>query len=475
MASRSPNNLTHPPTSRQELYDRIKESSKDEVIREEMIRYGFWADADDDKSTDPKSDKARLKQIQRELAALQTEVSRTADVDKLLKAQRTQRMKDARERRVETKARRIAEAKARAEAWQQRKATEIVYLGAGVSSGLSDYTADEARLSAAGLPHFPTAASLAEALGVDLGELRFLAYHRKVSRISHYQRFDIPKKTGGTRRISAPMPRLKAAQHWVLQAILSRVPVHTAAHGFRPDHSIVTNAAPHVGAGLVVNMDLQDFFPTITYRRVLGVFRRLGYSHAIATILALLCTEPRVTEVTMDGERWFIGRGERFLPQGAPTSPALTNILCQRLDKRLSGLSGKLSLAYTRYADDLTFSGAGSAPVGTLLGMVEKIVTDEGLVLHPDKTRVMRKGRRHEVTGIVVNEKLSVDRRMVRRLRAVLHQIEQDGPAGKHWGGIEDGVLEAVFGYANFVRMVDPQRGEPLAARARALLERYGG
>jgi len=471
MASRSPNDLQHPPTTRQELYDRIKESSKAQVIEAEMVRYGFWTTAP---PTDPKSDAARIKQIRRELKAAETEASRTRNIDKTLKAQRTQRMKDARARREETKARRIAASKARAEAWAQRKETEILYLGAGVSTGLSDFRADEAKLAAVGLPHFPTALSLAAAMGITVAELRFLAFHRKVSRTSHYQRFEIPKKSGGKRLISAPMPRLKAAQAWVLETILSRVPVHDAAHGFRTARSIVTNAQPHVGAGLVVNMDLKDFFPTITHRRVLGVLRGLGYSHAIATILALLCTEPRITAVEMDGQRWFIARGERVLPQGAPTSPALTNILCRRLDQRMSGLAAKLSMAYTRYADDMTFSGGDDAPVGVLLGVTAKIVADEGLVIHPDKTRVMRRGRRHEVTGVVVNEKLSVDRRMVRRLRAVLYQIEQSGPEGKHWDGEEDNLLLTVFGYANFVRMVDPARGEPLAARARALLERYG-
>jgi RNA-directed DNA polymerase len=472
MASRSPNDLKHPPTSRQDLYDRIKSSSKTSVIMEEMIRYGFWPKPGSTK-TSKSADAARLKQVQRELAAAQTEASRTADIDKLLKAQRTQRMKESRERREETRTRRIAESKVRAATWQRRKAREIVYLGAGVSTGLSDNTADTAKLAAAGLPHFPDAAALATAMGVSLGELRFLAFHRKVSRVSHYRRFEIPKKTGGTRKISAPMPRLKAAQHWVLEHILSKVPLHEAAHGFRPGRSIVTNAAPHVGTGVVVNMDFKDFFPTITYRRVLGVLRGLGFSHAIATILTLLCTEPRITAVELDGQRLYVARGERFLPQGAPTSPVLTNILCRRLDRRLTGLSEKLSMTYTRYADDLTFSGADRMAVGTLLGMVEKIVTDEGLVLHPDKTRVMRRGRRHEVTGVVVNEKLSVDRRMVHRLRAVLHQIERSGPVGKHWGGHEDDVLEAVFGYANFVRMVDPRAGEPLVARARALLVKH--
>src|SRR5262249_14930317 len=156
---------------------------------------------------------------------------------------------------------------------------------------------DDARLGAAGLPLVHRAEELAGAMGITVGELRFLSYSRRVSAVSHYKRFQVPKKGGGLRQISAPMPRLKRAQEWVLRNILDRVPVHDAAHGFRRGRSIVSNAAPHAGADVVVNLDLKDFFPTITYRRVRGVFRKLGYSEQVATILALLCSEPEVDAV----------------------------------------------------------------------------------------------------------------------------------------------------------------------------------
>ena len=135
-----------------------------------------------------------------------------------------------------------------------------------------------------------------------------------------------------------------------------------------------------------------------------------------------------------------------------------------------------MGYTYTRYADDLTFSGSGERTrdgVGALLGAARRVVADEGFVVHPEKTRVMRKGSRQEVTGVVVNARPTVERKMVRRLRAVIRQIELDGPAGKTWGESAD-VVAGVCGYAAWVKMVDPERGTELLARAQALGARYG-
>ena len=167
-------------------------------------------------------------------------------------------------------------------------------------------------------------------MGITVAALRFLSFARRVSTVSHYRRFQIPKKTGGLRPISAPMPRLKRAQHWVLTEILNKVELHPAAHGFRPGRSIVTNAAPHVGAEVVVNLDVEQFFPTVSRRRIKGVFRSLGYGEQVATILSLICSEPDVRDVELDGRLYHVARGDRTLPQGAPSSPAITNVLCRR-------------------------------------------------------------------------------------------------------------------------------------------------
>jgi hypothetical protein len=458
--------------TRQQLYDRIRESSKEEVILEEMIRLGFWPDGAG--RPDVPADLIRRRvELQREIADLHRQEALWRDPETALKEMHKRRKRAAMERRAETTLRNATARHERALAWHVRRQQEILYLGADVSAGLQP-AADAGPLKP-GLPAIASPKALADAIGISLGELRFLAFDRAVSSISHYQRFTIPKKTGGERAISAPMPRLKRAQYWVLDNLLARASIHDAAHGFVPGRSIVTNAALHVGRDVVVNLDLKDFFPTLTLRRVKGKFRGLGYPEPVATVLALLCTEPDVDELELDGERLFAARGPRRLPQGAPTSPVLTNLICLRLDARLAGLARSLGFTYTRYADDMTFSASGEAArkVGTLLKYVGEIVTAEGFVVHPDKTRVMRRGAHQEVTGLTVNERVAVPRDTLRRFRALLHQIDASGPAGKSWGSARD-VLDAALGFAFFVRMVTPELGDALVARARTLAARHG-
>ena len=465
---------SQPPRSRQELYDRIQSSSKDEVVLEEMVRLGFWP-ARTGLPGDPADVIHRRNELQGQIRALTTEQSRLANLEAMKRELRKRRLEESRRKQKETKERRERERQQRAAAWKERKAREVLFLGRGVSGGLSARTPDEARLTKQGLPVLATPEALAQAMGVSVGQLRALCFTRTASTTSHYVRFLLPKKTGGTRLISAPLPRLKAAQAWVLDNLLKKVPVHDAAHGFREGRSIVTNARPHVGAGMVVNLDLKDFFPSVLYPRVKGVFVKLGYSEATATALALLCTEPDVEELELDGQRWFVTQGKRRLPQGAPTSPALTNILCRRLDRRLAGAARKLGFVYTRYADDLTFSAHGPGPhdAGELLRFVRWVVNQEEFTPHPDKTRVLRRGRQQEVTGVVVNDKPGVDRKTLKRFRALLHQLEKTGPEGKRWGNSGDVIASAV-GYANYVAMVDPVKGKGLQEKARALEQRYG-
>jgi retron-type reverse transcriptase len=455
---------------RQQLYDRIRESSKDEVILEEMIRLGFWPRGEGQPSA-PEEVIRRSGEVSRELSELYKKQSRWTDPERAIKEMHKQRKRAALQRRQETRLRHAQARHERALAWAERRKTDILYLGDGVSAGLSMPAGAPAR----GLPLLLDVKALAAAIGVPVAELRFLAYERALTRVSHYQRFLIPKKSGGSRQISAPMPRLKRAQYWILDNILAKVPVHAAAHGFVPDRSILTNAAPHAGREVVVNLDLKDFFPTLSWRRVRGKFQGLGYSGAVATVLALICTEPDIDEVELDGQRLFVRKGPRRLPQGAPTSPALTNLVCLRLDKRLSGLAAKLGFTYTRYADDMTFSASGEAAekAGTLLKAVEAIVTAEGFTVHPSKTRIMRSHRRQEVTGLTVNDRVGVPRDTLRRFRALLHQIEKTGPEGKRWGKGGD-VLLAAAGFAQFVRMVDANAGTPLVAKIEALAQRYG-
>lgn len=463
-------------SDRQQIYDRIRAlGSKDKLIQQEMIRTGFWKPGTAETAI-PDALLAREAELVTEMRSLNAKQQVYSDRDRALRAMRRERLKLSREKQKETKVRREEQSAARAEAWRKRKGDEILHLGEDASNGLNDLTSRKERLAKWALPDFPTHRALAEAMAVTVGELRFLAYGRKVSKVSHYRRFLMPKKRGGHRLISAPMPRLKLAQHWILGQILEKVALHDAAHGFRKERSILTNTAPHCGAPLVINLDLRDFFPNVTWKRVYGLFLALGYSRSVATVFAQICTEPPVEEVEMDGETWQIATGVRHLPQGAPTSPAITNLLCRRMDARMSGIARKHGFVFTRYADDLTFSSptGDRAASRKLLWHVKKVIEEEGFHLHPDKLRIMGKGRRREVTGLIAGEKPSVPREDVRAFRALLNRLEKNGPAGCTWRGESKRVLAKVMGYSNYLRMVDAEKYAALTAKADTLLAKHG-
>jgi RNA-directed DNA polymerase len=461
------------PRTRQELYDRIRQSSKEEFILEEMIRFGFWP-AQGEIPEDPADEIRRIGEIQRELNELRRESSRLQNEKALRKELLQQRLAESRRKQQETKERRERERQQRAENWQQQKQQEICYLGEAVSGGLNNTNSNADRLQSYELFPYNTATEIAAAMGISVGELRFLAFSRKTSHISHYIRFKIPKKTGGERLISAPMPRLKRSQHWILVNILEKIELHEAAHGFRSNRSIVTNAIPHVGSEVIINFDLKDFFPSISYKRVKGLFQSFGYSEAAATIFGLLCTESEVEEVELDGKTYFVAVTERHLPQGSPASPAITNLLCRRLDKRLTAMADELGFTYTRYADDLTFSASGDSlqNICNILRRTESIVLHEGLAINKQKTRILRKNRQQEVTGIVVNEKLSISKKELKRFRATLFQIEKDGPEGKRWGNSDD-VIASIQGFANFVAMVNPEKGAEFLEQVKAIKDKW--
>jgi RNA-directed DNA polymerase len=208
-----------------------------------MIRLGFWPEQGVIPH-DPADEIRRRGQLQRELTELREENRRLYNEEALIKEMRKRRLAESRRKRQETKDRREREREERARAWRLKQEKEICFLGEAVSGGLNYTECDGARLQSYGLPHLGSAGEIAAAAGLTVNELRFLTFDRKTSTVTHYVRFQIPKKTGGVRQISAPMPRLRAAQHWILRHILERVELHDCAHGFRPGRSIVTNARP---------------------------------------------------------------------------------------------------------------------------------------------------------------------------------------------------------------------------------------
>lgn len=380
-------------------------------------------------------------------------------------------MREERIRRKEQKIRESLERKRLyALAVEKRKREDIIFLGRGVSHKLQDRTSDLGKLRSLGLPTLSAPVDLSNALGISIGQLRWLAFHSEAAEKTHYVSFTIPKRSGGVRRLSAPHKKLAHAQQWILRNILDRLKTEAPAHGFIKGHSTVSNALPHVQRDVVVNLDLENFFPTVSFNRVRGVFTSLGYSPAVATILSLLCTESPRETVAYDGKPYHVALGPRVLPQGACTSPGLSNQVTRRLDRRLAGLGEKMHWTYTRYADDLTFSAdagkRGELPV--LISKVREIIEDEGFKVNAKKGRVQRKSSRQTVTGVVVNDRPAVPREEIRRLRAILHQAKSTGLAAQNRENLPhfERWLEGKIAY---ISMVDRKKGELLLSAFRAV------
>ena len=364
------------------------------------------------------------------------------------------------------------------ETWKAYQAKHIVHLGEGVywndydDFDRWDLDEPEKRAVENELPPIDNPAELAQLLGLTISKIRWLAFHRDAATFIHYQRFTIPKRDGSQRAIWAPYPILKEAQRWILYNIVEKLLVHGAAHGFLPGRSIATNAAVHVDSRIIVKMDLRNFFPTVSFRRVKGVFRKAGYREQIATLLGMICTEAPREIVLQNGKKYFVSLGPRCLPQGAPTSPALTNAICLKLDGRLAGLAKKYGWRYTRYADDLTFSLPNSTKgknertyLAALQSCVKKIVSAEGFVVHPEKTRVIRSGSSQRVTGMVVNGKAAPrTRRSIRRnLRAAIYNLKSGKPLR------EGETIDSLRGMAAFISMTDRELGTRLMQEINSL------
>lgn len=371
-------------------------------------------------------------------------------------------------------------------AWQAYKAHHMVYLGRHIywsddtSTDKWDVKDAANRLIENKLPLLSKHNELAEAVNLTIPQLKGLCYQREVATNLSYSHFTIAKRNGTARQIWSPIPRLKFVQRWILHNILNNLTTHGAAHGFIRGKSIVTNAAVHSNSELLIKLDVKDFFPSVSWRRVKGVFRHAGYPEQIATLLALLCTESPRQVVQQDGVTYYVALGDRALPQGAPTSPALTNIVCLNLDRRLTGLAEKLGLRYSRYADDLTFSVPAiddaqpksstkatastvkkqadmqhNKMIGQLLGSVHKILREEGFALNNDKTRVIRKGSQQQVTGMIVNGQgvPRVSRQIKKMLRAAVHNLEAGGQLRA------DETFNTLSGYAAWIASAEPELG----------------
>lgn len=323
---------------------------------------------------------------------------------------------------------------------------------------IRDLLTDREQLERHGLPVWETERDLAEALGLTLGELQHYSIHRPKDRVQHYLVFRALKRNGGERQILAPKRRLKEIQRKLLKLVLDPLPDSDQAHGFVRGRSVKTGAEPHVGKAVVVKFDLENFFGTVTFRRVRGLFIALGYSYPVSTVMALLTTEcPRQT-VCLGDHVYRVPVSDRYCVQGAPTSPAICNQVAKKLDRRLAGLAQKMGYSYTRYADDLTFSGDDTTSVSRLMALVGKIVKSEGFKLNRDKTRVMRRGGRQRVTGVTVNDSLGLSRKERRKLRAALHRLRQQSKP-------DPTEVRKLQGKLAYLRMLNPGQADALEDR----------
>ena len=256
-----------------------------------------------------------------------------------------------------------------------------------------------------------------------------------------YDNFYIKKRSSGYRAISAPRPQLQAIQQTIYHRILLPVNIHPAATGFRQNMSIVQNVLPHLGKNQVLKTDIRHFFSSIKRRAVVKTFKAIGYPGNVSKVLAELCCK--------DGR----------LPQGAPTSPALSNIIAYEMDKKLQDLSNKYNLTYTRYADDLTFSGNTIKP-NELLPQIAEILWENKFVLKEIKTRYMPEHKRKIITGISISSgtKLTIPKAKKRKLRKNIHFILTKGLVEhqRYIGSTDPAYLKRIIGYLHYWQSVEP-------------------
>lgn len=254
-----------------------------------------------------------------------------------------------------------------------------------------------------------------------------------------YRTFTIPKKSGKKRPISEPLPSLKEIQTWILHEILYKGKVSDYAKAYVPERSLKDNARFHRKQDMLLTIDITDFFGSIKFNRVFGYYKEIGYNEGVATMLANLCC--------------LYGK----LPQGAPSSAALSNLISRKMDKRIAGFARKHRIRYTRYADDLTFSG--SFDPGRLIRFVSRVFKEEKFTINSKKTRLRKAHQRQEVTGIVVNQKLQASRTLRRNINQEIYFINKYGLHShlERTNNLKGNYLKRLLGKANFTSFVNPK------------------
>lgn len=332
----------------------------------------------------------------------------------------------------------------------------------------------------------PDAAALTRLLDVDHAELAWFADVRGLERtaeetLRHYRWWTVPHGSG-VRLLAAPKPRLKEIQRRLLRHVLQPIPVHDAAHGCVPGRSVRTAVTPHAGSDVVLSMDLEACFASIPAERVWGLLQgTAGLPEPVAHLVTGLGTTVLPRHVWqriappsgMDARERHRRLGQHLavphLPQGAPTSPALANLVCFRLDRRLTGLADSFGAVYTRYVDDLTFSGDRRVRRGRLAELVAEIAAEEGFRVHRGKTRWRDSARRQSVLGTVVNARPTLPRTERDALRALLHNCARHGWRTQTRGRDPETFRDHVLGRVAWAVSIDPVLRAPLHALAEGI------
>lgn len=317
------------------------------------------------------------------------------------------------------------------------------------------------------LPVIFTTEHLSEMLGIPILELRQIITYRS----SYYKFYQIKKrKSKGFRQIVSPFNNLRVIQQFINEEILNKIPIHESATGFTKGKSILNNALPHMNKKAILNMDLLKFFDSIREKRVYGIFKSLGYAKNLSFDLAKLTTVElpeeylkTFEEKALKSYREIVPIGSCVLPQGAPTSPTLSNLILRRLDLRLSKLAEKLGVDYSRYADDITFSGEiENLPKIKLL---RYIIRDEGLNINWNKVGIYKKGRKQMVTGLTVSNNVHIHRNFKKEVKKHIYACTNFGVEShlKFMKSEETHLYkEWLLGKIYFIKSIEPERAKKL-------------
>jgi hypothetical protein len=482
--------------TRQKYYGQVNQMGKKEFTFHKMLEYGFWPahlkSPYEQQENETVTDFERRQQLHQEyqhladqiaelyqeqheidekLRQLKQEFGQTWDSEKIREDVAKKIMKESVERRAKRKQQKELERAERSRAWQQYRANHIVFIGRGYSGCLGDHNTNKEQLTNLSLPLIEDDQELAALLEIEYRQLRHLAYHRDVMLADHYHFYKIPKRSGGERCIAAPKPLLKQVQRTILTKMLQHLPVSVDAHGFLKEKSVVTGAMAHAAKPqLLINMDIENFFPTITFERVRGLFRSFGYSGYIASILAMLCTYCERMPIEVKGQIRQVKCSDRVLPQGSPASPMITNIICRGLDHKMAALAQRYQFCYSRYADDMSFSVSQDMEAGTLSQMlfqIQKIVKSEGFQVNRNKTHFLKRNNRQSITGVVINnEELGVPRVWIKKMRAALYNAAKLKEQNK----LTPSKKNEIAGMASWLCSVNRKRYQSLLTQAKELL-----